>query len=158
MARGGARSNSGPPPDPDALRRDRKTDGEWVVLPASGRTGAAPTWPFELSKAREIDVWTDLWSTPQAIEWERLGQEHLVGLYVRRMVEAEEWGSAVNLSTLVRQMADGLGLTTPGLRSNRWRIEAEAPAPTKTKPKRPPSKARLRVVAADAVDGTEPAG
>jgi hypothetical protein len=55
--------------------------------------------------------------------WERFGQHLEVALYVRRLVEAEQPKSMVNLSTLVRQMADSLGLTTPGMRANRWRID-----------------------------------
>jgi hypothetical protein len=57
--------------------------------------------------------------------WERYGQEFEVALYVRRFSEAELMDSRVNLSTLVRQMADSLGLTTPGMRANRWRIAAD---------------------------------
>lgn len=60
--------------------------------------------------------------------WERFSQQHEVGLYVRRFCEAEELESKVNLSTLVRQMADSLGLTTPGMRANRWRILREEDA------------------------------
>jgi hypothetical protein len=83
--------------------------------------------------------------------WERLSQEFEVALYVRRLVEAEQRDSAVNLSTLVRQMADSLGLTTPGLRSNRWRIVAEKPVPqaaTKATVRRS-TRDRLRVVDGD---------
>jgi len=72
---------------------------------------------------RESAVWSALWLKPQAIEWERLGLEHYVALYVRRLVEAEAQGSAVNLSTLVRQMSDELGLTAGGMARNRWKIE-----------------------------------
>lgn len=122
MASGGARARSGPPPDPTALRRDRDA-GEWTVLPAEGRPGDPPEWPMEQQSGREADLWQAMWLKPQAFMWERLGQEFEVALYVRRLAEAEEPGSAVALSTLVRQMADGLGLTTPGLRANRWRIE-----------------------------------
>lgn len=47
MPRGGARVNSGPPPDPNALRRDRKQDvAGWTTLPSEGRRGAAPKWPL----------------------------------------------------------------------------------------------------------------
>jgi hypothetical protein len=47
MARGGARVNSGPPPDPNALRRDRKSDqAGWTTLPAEGRKGRTPKWPL----------------------------------------------------------------------------------------------------------------
>lgn len=53
MPRGGARVNSGPPPDPNALRRDRPSDAAcWTTLPAEGRRkangaqAAAPPWPL----------------------------------------------------------------------------------------------------------------
>jgi hypothetical protein len=123
MPSGGARSRSGPAPDPTALRRDRDS-GEWANLPADGRQGATPEWPLTEQTIREADLWETLWHKPQAVMWEKLGQELEVALYVRRFTEAELLDSAVNLSTLVRQMGDSLGLTTPGLRANRWRITA----------------------------------
>jgi hypothetical protein len=47
MPRGGARVNSGPPPDPHALRRDRKDDvAGWRTLPRGGRRGQTPKWPL----------------------------------------------------------------------------------------------------------------
>lgn len=47
MPRGGARVNSGPTPDPNALRRDRAGDREgWTYLPAAGFTGPIPGWPL----------------------------------------------------------------------------------------------------------------
>lgn len=47
MPRGGARVNSGPPPDPDALRRDRPEDkAGWTLLPAEGFRGPVPEWPL----------------------------------------------------------------------------------------------------------------
>lgn len=122
MAKGGARARSGPAPDPTALRRERDA-GEWTVLPAEGRDGEIPEWPLSEPAGRELGLWDELWVKPQALMWERYGQHWEVALYVRRLVEAEERGSMVNLSTLVRQMADSLGLTTPGLRANRWRID-----------------------------------
>jgi len=122
MGSGGARARSGPAPDPNALRRERDA-GDWTVLPAEGRQGATPDWPLSEQMIREAELWKQLWEKPQALMWERYGQELEVALYVRRFCEAEEIESKVNLSTLVRQMADSLGLTTPGLRANRWRIK-----------------------------------
>lgn len=47
MPRGGARFNSGPAPDPNALRRDRPSDKDgWTTLPAGGFTGKIPPWPL----------------------------------------------------------------------------------------------------------------
>jgi hypothetical protein len=85
--------------------------------------------------------------------WERFGQELEVALYVRRLTEAELMDSRVNLSTLVRQMGDSLGLTTPGMRANRWKISAEEqqeqrPAGAQRSP-RSSSRSRLKVVTGD---------
>jgi hypothetical protein len=151
MPSGGARARSGPPPDPNALRRERDA-GEWTTLPADGRSGPAPDWPLSRAKKREQSLWEAMWRRPQAVMWERLGQEHEVAMYVRRLVEAEVPGSAVNLSTLVRQMADSLGLTTPGLRANRWRISAETAAaaqPARRAPTGGSARDRLRVLTGD---------
>ena len=155
MTKGGARARSGPQPDPNALRRDRASDAEWTTLPAEGRTTPAPTWPLPQQTPAELALWDRLWALPQAIEWERCHQEDEVALYCRRFIEASEPGSAVNLSTLVRQMRDSLGLTTPGMRANRWLIgapESTARRPAATSS----SRNRLRVVAADAVEGRKP--
>jgi hypothetical protein len=47
VPKGGARINSGPPPDPNALRRDRPSDKDgWTLLPAGGFRGGAPEWPL----------------------------------------------------------------------------------------------------------------
>jgi hypothetical protein len=122
MPKGGARTRSGPAPDPAALRRERDA-GEWTVLPAEGREGAIPDWPMAEQSVREGELWGRLWRMPQALMWERYGQHHEVALYARRMCEAELPESSVALSTLVRQLADSLGLTTPGMRANRWRVD-----------------------------------
>jgi hypothetical protein len=81
--------------------------------------------------------------------WERYGQELEVALYVRQLERFERPKSSVILGTLVRQMADSLGLTTPGLRANRWKIKrddvAVASGGTVT-PIRSSAKDRLRAV------------
>ncbi|MEU5091710.1 hypothetical protein [Streptomyces sp. NPDC021356] len=152
MPKGGARSRSGPAPDPTALRRERDA-GEWTILPAEGRQGATPDWPLTEQNDREARMWERLWGMPQALMWERYGQDVEVALYVRRLVEAEAPESSVALSTLVRQLADSLGLSTPGMRANRWRVdrpseEDEAPAGPSGPTIAPSSaRARLRAVA-----------
>lgn len=147
MASGGARARSGPPPDPNALRRNRDA-GEWVTLPAEGRDGPEPRWPLHGEPtARERYIWRDFWKKPQAVMWEHNSQEYEVALLVRRYTEAEAPLASANLSTLVRQMMDSLGLTIPGLRSNRWRI-ADAATPAGQTPLRraPSARGRLHVV------------
>lgn len=152
MAKGGARSRSGPAPDPTALRRERDA-GEWTILPADGREGETPEWPLVEPSDREAALWDSLWGKPQALMWERYGLHFEVALYVRRLAEAEKPGSPANLSTLVRQMADSLGLTTPGMRANRWRIvrdeEARPAASGRTASARSSARSRLKVVPGD---------
>jgi len=61
MPRGGARVNSGPAPDPTALRRERPSDkAEWRTLPAEGRKGRAPAWPLppELELSAQLELAT----------------------------------------------------------------------------------------------------
>lgn len=133
MAKGGARARSGPAPDPQALRRDRKDDAAgWLTLPAEGRKGATPEWPLSEASDRELALWVREWRRPQAVEWERNGQELEVGMYVRSLVAAEAPDAVTAARAEVRRMQEALGLSLPGLARNRWRI-ADAPgelAPT----------------------------
>lgn len=134
MPSGGARATSGPAPDPNALRRER--DGaSWVTLPADGRVGDAPEWPLEEFSAREGVLWAREWRRPQAVMWERNGQELEVALYVRAVADAERVDASVSARTLVRQLQEALGLSLPGLARNRWRIgepEVERVAPARS--------------------------
>lgn len=120
MPKGGARARSGPPPDPESLTQ---ADGEWTILPAAGREGDAPGWPLAQAIERELDLWADEWTRPQAIMWERQGQELEVALYVRSLVTAEAHNAPTNTRTLVRQQMEALGISVPGMLRNRWRIE-----------------------------------
>lgn len=144
MASGGKRLTSGPAPDPNALRRDRKDDAGWTTLPASGREGKTPNWPLTDVEPREIELWVSFWKRPQAILWERNQQELEVALLVRRLVEAEERGSSTSLGTLVRQQMDALLLTIPSMLSARIRISTDEVAV-----KRDESVAQPRVSARD---------
>jgi len=128
MPKGGARTRSGPAPDPTALRRERATDGDWLLLPAT-ITDPAPDFPLPAPTPRELEIWVRLWALPQAFAWRLYTMEDQVGLYTRRWAEAERPDSPAALSTLVRQMADALGITIPGMHSLRWRLPA---APVET--------------------------
>lgn len=187
MASGGARARSGPAKDPDALRRDRKDDARWKLLPAEGRKGPTPDWPLsgvaahildltppwisevededkkqqlldqiesEASArfAREVEIWKREWRRPQAVEWERNGQELEVALYVRSLVAAEAPNSKVTLRTLVKQQQEALGLSLPGLARNHWRIgkadDAEG-VESRTAPKAKKARSRFTVIDGD---------
>jgi hypothetical protein len=153
VAKGGARAVSGPPPDPNALRRERDS-GDWVTLPAEGRDGKVPSWPLSKASSREATLWRREWRRPQAVMWERNGQELEVALYVRSLAAAEHLDASVASRTLVRQQQEALGLSVPGLARNRWRIEhveASSPRPAR-RPGRSSVRDRLRVVTGDAAD------
>ena len=135
------RARSGPPPDPNSLR-----SGEWTTLPAEGRQGPTPEWPLGKASARELSLWRRYWTLPQAVIWEQDNQHDLVALYCRRFVEAEKRGSPTNAATLVRQLADSLGISTPGMRANRWKIGAATSTATPQQRSVPSSRSRLKVV------------
>lgn len=148
MASGGARSRSGPSPEPDALRRNRNDDKEWITLPAEGRAGPVPDWPLPGQSEREVELWSDLWGKPQAVVWEHLGLTYEVALLTRRMTEAELPGSSTGLSTLVKQLWEDLGLSVAGMRMNRWRIANGPETEDKPQPNNGPklsARERLRV-------------
>lgn len=124
MPKGGARSRSGPAPDPNALRRER--DGaEWRYLPVSGRGGRPPAWPLPTAPIEtERALWKALWRLPQAIAWEAAHREIEVALHVRAIARAERhYATASDRALVVRQQTE-LGLNEGGMRHNRWRIGA----------------------------------
>ena len=124
MAKGGARVNSGPAPDPNALRRDRQQDRDgWTTLPAEGRQGDPPAWPFALVADRELEVWAAIWRTPQAVAWSRMGWTHDVALYVRQLVLAE--AGDLKAAGESRQWSDRLGLNPAAMLRNRWKVAAD---------------------------------
>lgn len=151
MASGGARANSGPAPDPNALRRDRKSDAGWTVLPAA-REGDAPAWPLTEWTRREEVLWVAFWAKPQAILWERNAQVFEVAMHVRCFAEAEMPEAGTSLRTLVRQQADALLLTIPAMHSARVKLsddDLRVKRETTKKAPAAPRKRRLRAVAPD---------
>ena len=145
MPSGGSRARSGPAPDPNALRRDRSNDAGWTELPAEGRQGDVPVWPFGEPSEREAQVWGEMWRLPQAVMWESQRQHDQVALYVRRRCEVEKPDAAVSLGTLVKQLAEDLGVSLSGMHRHRWKV-VEGEVSEKPKQRRSSSKAKLKVV------------
>jgi hypothetical protein len=138
MPSGGARARSGPPPDPNALRRDRKDDAGWVTLPAEGFAGKTPDFPLPGGLATETDLWETLWRKPQAHMWAKLGLEYEVAAYVRAFMESVEPEAVSGLKTAVLRMAAEIGLSLPGMHSLRWKfaedeLQKKRSAPVVTK-------------------------
>ena len=158
VPRGGARVNSGPPPDPNALRRDRKVDRDgWTSLPERTDT-ATPAWPLAslflgtddaqvIAAAeraeRELDVWRSLWALPQATAWHRLGWTHEVAMYVRLLVGAERSADTKALAE-ARMWSDRLGLNPAAMLRNRWRVASDEVAAKRTERTAEPAAGSVR--------------
>jgi hypothetical protein len=125
MPSGGARTRSGPAPDPRAAARERKSDAGWTTLPGEGFKGRVPTFPLEGELAVEKKLWRVLWKKPQAIMWQRLGQTFQVAAYVRAFIESTEAGAPASLKTSVLRMEDMLGLSMVGMNALRWKISLD---------------------------------
>jgi hypothetical protein len=110
-------------PKTDPVRRNVRVGP--LLLPAEGRKGATPTWPLgtsddpELTK-RELTIWRELWKTPQAVEWERLGWKRVVARYARTLVGAEQLNK--DCMSEARQLEDRLGLTPKSMRMLLWQV------------------------------------
>lgn len=142
---GGARARSGPPPDPNALYRD-KDSKDWLTLPEK-REGETPDWPLPEPTVAEMEMWEETWSLPQAVMWERQNQQREVALYVRAYLQAGKPGASANRISASLRLADSLGVTMPGMLRNRWKIGGAEEKPRRTKTKgASSSKERFKVV------------
>lgn len=125
MARGGARNRSGPGADPLSGRSERR-GLSFTALPSGGFDGEIPDFPLPDALAREVEVWAELWRTPQAAAWNvqrwRWGQ---VADLVRLQVRAEDHEAPVGVYAQVRAARADLGLTPAGLKENGWAIAAD---------------------------------
>lgn len=145
----GARTVSGPPPDPNSRRQQTKAQASgWVDLPSAGREGDSPAWPFADSSDAELGAWDDLWRSPQAVAWEALAvSTRDVATYVRFSVLGELDPKAANEA---RQWSDRLGLNPAAMLRNRWRIKSDDLEQKRTE-KAAPKKRRTLKVADSAV-------
>lgn len=148
MTSGGARGRSGPAPDPNALRRDRKDDAAWVTLPAGGFTGEVPAWPLVLVTPDELALWGLLWCKPQAAMWSKLGLDLVVASYVRAFLESVQPDASAGLKTAVLRMAEEIGLSLPGMHKLRWKFSEDEVAERReeARPERQSARDRLRAI------------
>lgn len=114
-------------PNPPKLDPQRGHRGRGLVkLPAEGRTGDPPEWPLPgKTTVAERRAWADLWATPQAVAWERLGWTRTVARYCRVMVEAERRNASAALLAQVTSLEDRLGLTPKAMRLLLWEIVSD---------------------------------
>jgi hypothetical protein len=143
----------GPAPKPVDTRRRRNAPlANTLRLPAEGRTGDAPDWPL---RGDAPDIWSELWATPQAVAWERLGWTRVVARYVNVLSLCED-PESMNAALLgeARQLEDRLGLSPMAMLRLRWEVAADEVAEQReAKPAQDPRK-RLKVADGSAVAGS----
>ena len=146
----GGHARSGPAPDPNALRRDRKSDKGWISLPIAF-DGDVPEWPIGSCSAVESELWARLWEKPQANMWALLGLKYQVAAYVRAFLRSVEDDAPVGLIAPVLRMEAELGLSTVGLNALRWKIATDEVAERRSEAVTPAGKsARDRLKALNA--------
>jgi len=152
----------GPAPKPDGQRRRRNAPmANTLKLPAEGRAGVAPEWPVGLEpSARARVVWDGLWSTPQAVAWERLGWTRVVARYAQMVADSERDLSEVEdpkvylalsraqaaLMPELRQLEDRLGLTPMSMLRLRWEVTTDEVGQQREARKAPVKRRRLAAV------------
>lgn len=72
------------------------------------------------ASALERKIWTALWKTPQAVQWEKRGWYREVALYARHQAKAE--AGSLDDSKEARQREDRLGLNDMAMLRLRWEI------------------------------------
>jgi hypothetical protein len=114
-------------PNPPKMDPQRGARGRGVThLPAEGRKGVPPAWPLGgRHSAAEKRAWAQLWSTPQAVAWERLGWVRTVARYCRFMLMAEQPSASPALLAQVTAMEDRLGLTPKAMRLLLWQVTSD---------------------------------
>ena len=83
----------------------------------------------------EREAWSQLWATPQAVAWERLGWVRTVARYCRVMLEAEKRNAPAKALMEARQFEDRLGLTPKAMRLLLWEIVSDEVAAKRRAPK-----------------------
>lgn len=125
MGSGGSRNRSGPAVDPLSARSERRGIS-FQALPSEGFDGVVPDFPLPRATDRELEVWAELWVTPQAAAWFvqswRWGQ---VADLVRMQVRGEDPEAPVGIYSHIRAARADLGLTPAGLKENGWAIAAD---------------------------------
>lgn len=132
----------GPAAKPDAVRRNARVGTQ--KLPAEGRKGKPPAWPLGTPGQSERKLWAELWATPQAVAWERLGWTRTVARYARVLLVAENLDK--DALAEARQMEDRLGLTPKSMRMLLWEVVVDEVG---EKRKSAPSAVRKRIRAVE---------
>ena len=150
---GGARNRSGPQPDPNSGRSERRKL-TFRRLPREGYQGAIPEFPLAALRGgskdvydREAEVWAALWRTPQAAAWaEEPWRWEVLAEFCRFKTIAErEPNVSVGLIANLTRYRDQLGLTPAGLRDNGWQIAVDELAEKRDEKETRPASSRDRL-------------
>lgn len=76
---------------------------------------------LEAAEEQERLLWAELWSTPQAVAWERMRWTRDVAVYVRCTIASEVMGDG-EAAREARQWSDRLGLNPMAMLRLRWEI------------------------------------
>lgn len=135
----------GPAGKADPARRNVRVGP--LKLPAEGRKGRPPAWPLATKATlAERNAWSDLWSTPQAVAWERLGWTRTVARYCRIMVLAEEPEQNPVMLAPAAALEDRLGLTPKAMRMLLWEIVADEVADKRAEKDATSARGRIKAV------------
>lgn len=128
MARGGARNRSGPQPEVGSARSEAR-GYSLTALPNEGYRGEVPVFPLPSAAidevaAREVDVWAEVWSTPQAAAWSLEPWRWPIVAEYCRLKATVELNPAANAALVghMHRYRDQIGLTPAGLKENGWAI------------------------------------
>lgn len=133
-------------PKPDAIRRNARVGP--VQLPAEGRKGVPPPWPFEgYPNEAEGRIWTRLWHLPQAVMWEKQNDLYTIARYCRLLatVEAEAAPSAA-LHAQVTALEDRIGMNPKAMRLLMWQVADDEVAQKRTEPGSSDVRGRIKAV------------
>lgn len=76
---------------------------------------------LESQEGAELALWTELWATPQAVEWERAHAFRAVALFVRWSIKAES--GSIDATKEARMWSDRLGMNPLALQKLRQEVE-----------------------------------
>jgi hypothetical protein len=136
----------GPPPKPaDQRARRNKPPTAAVQLPPEGRQGDPPAWPLARKAAADMQLWRELWATPQAAAWDRMGGG-VVRVVARYVVLTRAAAQDPRMFAEIRQLEDRLGLNPLFMRRLGWEIAPDEVAEQRAAGRRPSRYDGLRAV------------
>lgn len=121
MASGGARNRSGPQADPTSGRSARR--GLTLTALPSTYDGEVPSYPLPDPSERELSLWSEAWTWPQANGWsqpEEAARRHALAMWVRTSVRCEAADAPASLLAQVHRFADQAALTPAGMVEAGW--------------------------------------